>query len=166
LIGFIAFLHRCSAIFCYLKQGMEVEMIGFRGVVADPLPLSPSLDGDSHGPVADQLAVNIHHRTSHNHGRSVNETSQKLQALGEEEKHEDAAIVVVMVLLTSKDTAIVVVLVLLNASVAAATATAIAYKACQWRSFSTIHWRSTDKNHTSLSNPHLRTRACYHNPNN
>jgi hypothetical protein len=100
----------------------------------------------------------------------VNETSQKLQALGEEEKHEDTAIVVVMVLLTSKDTAIVVVLVLLNASVAAAmataTATAIAYKACQWRSFSTIHWRSTDKNHTSLSNPHLRTRASYHNPNN
>ncbi len=56
------------------------------------------------------------------------ETAQKLRALGEEEKQED--------------TAMVVVPVLLNASVAAAgAATPIAYSAWQWRSH-------TDKAHT------------------
>ncbi len=64
-LGFLAFLHRCSAIFCYLKQGMEVQIIGFR-VVADPLALSPSLSGYSHGHIADQLAVLIQgHRILH-----------------------------------------------------------------------------------------------------
>jgi hypothetical protein len=65
-LGFLALLHRCSAIFCYLKQGMEVQIIiGFR-VVADPLPLSPSFSGYSHGHIADQLAVLIQgHRILH-----------------------------------------------------------------------------------------------------